>query len=209
MLNLLRGYLSVGLLVSFVFSVYAEDDPHAHHRHQMQQQAKTASEAKVSIPNVQLLTQHDTQVDLKKDVIGDDIAVVSFAYTTCTTICPVVTAIFSQVQDRLGDKLGKQVKLVTITVDPNRDTPARLLKYSKKHGAKDGWTWLTGKKDNVIKALNAFGAYTVNFEDHPAMILIGDGKSNTWYRYYGFSAPADIENKVNELLQHRQHASKG
>ena len=208
MQGFLRACLSAVLLASVVFFSHAEDDPHAHHRHHMQQQPKTASEAKVDIPNVQLVNQHDKQVDLKKDVIGDDIAVVSFAYTTCTTICPVVTAIFSQVQDRMGDKLGKQVKLVTITVDPNRDTPARLLKYSKKHGAKEGWSWLTGKKDNVIKALNAFGAYTVNFEDHPAMILIGDGKSNTWYRYYGFSAPADIENKVNELIQHRQHASK-
>lgn len=209
MRNVLRALLTVGFLAGVVTCGHAEDDPHAHHRHQMQQQPKTASEAKVDIPNVQLLDQHDKQVDLKTDVIGEDIAVVSFAYTTCTTICPVVTAIFSQVQDRLGDKLGKQVKLVTITVDPNRDTPARLLKYSKKHGAKDGWSWLTGKKDNVIKALNAFGAYTVNFEDHPAMILIGDGKSNTWYRYYGFSAPDDIENKVNELLQRRQHANKG
>ena len=99
--------------------------------------------------------------------------------------------------------LGKDVTLVTITVDPTRDTPHRLLDYSKKYNADSDWIWLTGNKKDVDKALSAFGAYTPNFEDHPAMLLIGDESRSQWYRYYGFPAPQDIERKVNELLSNR------
>ena len=191
-------------LLSLPFTLAAESDPHAHHRQQMQSKPAPASLASVQLPDNLLLDQHGAEVSLKKDVIGGRIAVVSFAYTTCTTVCPVVSAIFSQVNKRLGDMMGKEVVLVTITVDPNRDTPQRLLNYSQKFAAGKGWSWLTGKQEDVIAALNAFGAYTVNFEDHPAMILIGDAVQNRWYRHYGFSSPEDIEHQVHELLQSRK-----
>lgn len=185
-------------------AVIAADDPHAHHRHHTSVKPKQAEMAKVTLSSVALLNQYGEKVTLKDEVIGNRIAVVSFAYTTCTTVCPVVSAIFSQVYKKLNDSMGKDVELVTITVDPNRDTPARLLAYAKKHGGGKGWSWLTGDKDNVTAALTAFGAYTVNFEDHPAMILIGDAQQNRWYRYYGFSSPEDIASKVKELLQQRK-----
>ena len=185
-------------------AVVAVDDPHAHHRQHTSDKPIQANMAKVTLPGVELLNQYGEKVSLKDNVIGKRIAVVSFAYTTCTTVCPVVSAIFSQVYKRLNGKMGKDVELVTITVDPNRDTSARLLAYSKKHGSGNGWSWLTGKKDNVIQTLTAFGAYSVNFEDHPAMILIGDAQQNRWYRYYGFLSPDEIEIKVNELLRLRK-----
>ncbi|MDH5179974.1 MAG: SCO family protein [Gammaproteobacteria bacterium] len=182
----------------------AEDDPHAHHRQHAKQKVESAALATVNLSNTSLVNQHGKTVGLKDDVIGKRIAVVTFAYTTCTTVCPVVSAIFSQVNKKLAGHVGKDVELVTITVDPNRDTPARLLAYSKKHGAGDGWSWLTGKKDNVIQALNTFGAYTVNFEDHPAMVLVGDAENNKWYRFYGFASPDVIADKVRELLKQRK-----
>lgn len=181
----------------------ATDDPHAHHRMQMSAEPAQVGMAKVTLPDIPLLNQYGEEVNIKDDVIGGRIAVVSFAYTTCTTVCPVVSAIFSQVQDRLDGLMGEEVELVTITVDPNRDTPARLLAYSKKFDAAEGWSWLTGEKDHVTTTLTAFGAYTVNFEDHPAMIMVGDAEQNRWYRYYGFSSPDEIEGKVKELLQQR------
>jgi protein SCO1/2 len=90
-----------------------------------------------------------------------------------------------------------------LTVDPTRDTPYRLLSYAKKYNAKKGWHWLTGDKKLVDKVLKTFGAYTPLFEDHPAMVLIGDETKSEWYRYYGFPAPEVIQAKVDELLLHR------
>lgn len=198
------GLSAVLGLILFVSSTsMAADDPHAHHRNQMSDKPVQAGMAKVTLADIPLLNQHGQKVSIKDDVIGERIAIVSFAYTTCTTVCPVVSAIFSQVYNRLDGLMGKDVELVTITVDPNRDTPARLLAYSKKYEAGAGWSWLTGEKDNVTRTLALFGAYTVNFEDHPAMILVGDAKQNRWYRYYGFTSPDEIEGKVKELLRQR------
>lgn len=98
---------------------------------------------------------------------------VNFVYTGCTTVCPVTSSIFSMLQQHLGERMGKEVALVTITVDPSRETPHRLLNYSQNSNPGAAWNWLTGDKGSVDQALHAFGAYTPNFEDHPAMLKIG------------------------------------
>ena len=82
--------------------------------------------------------------------VGDRIVVINFAYTTCTTVCPVSSASLAQVQGQLGDRIGRDVGLVTVTVDPLRDTLARLKAYAGSVGAGAGWTWLTGPKPQVL-----------------------------------------------------------
>lgn len=190
-----------------------DTDPHAHHRQMMQQDAKLESKANsadVQIPDVNLLTQHGDTVNLRSDVVGDRIVVIDFVYTTCTTICPVLSAILGQVQRQLADRLGKEVMLVSLTVDPLRDTPARLKAYSEKHHAGDGWLWLTGNKQAVDGVLQEFGVYTPNFEDHPSTILVGDGSTGDWSRFIGFPGAGQLMNKINEFSAARtlQSASK-
>ena len=207
------------ILASLVFIAPAvladgqDPDPHAHHKQMMQkagEQGSNANSADVSIPDVSLITQHGDTVNLRSDVVGDRIVVIDFVYTTCTTICPVLSAILGQVQGQLGDRLGKDVMLVSLTVDPLRDTPARLKAYSEKHRAGDGWLWLTGNKQAVDDALQQLGVYTPNFEDHPSTILVGDGSSGEWSRFIGFPGAGKLMDKINELSAARtmQSASK-
>ena len=182
------------------------DDAHAEHRQMTQSDANEAATAEIEIAEgFTLLNQHGESVDLRRDIIGDRIAVVDFVYTSCTTVCPVVSTIFSQVQERLGDLLEKDVALVTLTVDPARDTPHRLMSYSKNFQPGPNWSWLTGEKRIMDKVLTDLGAYTPLYEDHPAMVLIGDENNSEWYRLYGFPAPDKIESRVREMLAHRQH----
>jgi protein SCO1/2 len=179
-------------------------DPHAHHKQAAAAQEQSTM-ARVDMPDsASLLNQFGEPVNFPADVIGDRVAVVNFVYTHCTTVCPVTSSIFSMVQQHLGEQVGKDVALVTITVDPVRDSPQRLLGFSKSFNPGAGWSWLTGEKRNVDRVLDAFGAYTVSFEDHPAMVLIGDESRGTWYRLYGFPAPEAIESRVRELLQDRE-----
>jgi cytochrome oxidase Cu insertion factor (SCO1/SenC/PrrC family) len=126
-----------------------------------------------------------------------------FVYTTCTTICPVLSALFTQVQSQLGDAVGDEVTLVSMSVDPVRDTPQRLKAYSAKHRAGEGWLWLTGEKGDVEDVLTGLGAYTPSFEDHPSMVLIGDGRTGEWKRLFGFPKPDRIVQIVNELREQR------
>jgi len=180
-----------------------EDDLHAQHKTSGASAAKVAM-AEIDLPDgLSMLNQFGNKVALREDVIGNKIVVIDFVYTTCTTVCPVVSTILSMVQNRLIERMDKDIELITITVDPTRDTPHRLLSYSKNFNPGAGWSWLTGSKKNVDKALSAMGAYTPNFEDHPAMVLIGDDSKSEWYRFYGFPTPGAIESKLMELLSNR------
>jgi len=180
-----------------------EDDKHVQHKKSAASAAKVAM-AEIDLPDgLSMLNQFGNKVDLREDVIGNKIVVIDFVYTTCTTVCPVVSSIFSMLQKRLGERMDKDITLITITVDPTRDTPHRLLSYSKNFNPGAGWSWLTGDKKTVDKALIALGAYTPNFEDHPAMVLIGDDSKSEWFRFYGFPAPDAIESKLMELLSNR------
>ena len=185
----------------------AEDDPHAHHRAMMNKPAEPAESTRVDLLDHVLLDQHGKEMKFISDVIGDRIVIMDFVYTSCTTVCPVISAVFGQVQNKLGDQLGDDVVLVSVSVDPVRDTPKRLKAYSATHKAKPGWIWLTGNKRTMDEVLNGLGAYSPNFEDHPAMVLVGDGRSGEWSRFFGFPSPDRLMDQVNTLQAARTVAA--
>jgi protein SCO1/2 len=183
----------------------ADEDPHAKHRAMMQQKSEPAAEStEIDLRNHMLVDQDGQELMFVSDVIGDNIVVMDFVYTTCTTICPVLSALFTQVQGKLGDAVGDEVMLVSMSVDPVRDTPQRLKAYSAKHRAGQGWLWLTGPKADVDDVLTGLGAYTSNFEDHPSMVLIGDGRTGEWTRLFGFPNPDRVVQIVNDLRERRR-----
>ena len=168
--------------------------------------AAAPSAAKVVLRGDPLLDQTGKRVRLADDVIGGRIAVVNFVFTTCTTVCPVTSATFQQLQGRLGAALGKEVVLISISVDPLSDTPERLHEYAGRYQARAGWTWLTGAKPNVDAVLKGFGAYTPNFEDHPSMVLVGD--AGGWTRFLGFPAVDQLLARVGDLRAARAQVGR-
>ncbi len=101
--------------------------------------------------------------------------------------------------------------MVSISVDPLRDTPARMKNYASNLGAGDGWLWLTGRRQTVTEVLVEFGAYTPNIAEHPSMVLVGDGQSGQWARFIGFPAADQIIKKVDEFsaarMAHLSHTA--
>jgi protein SCO1 len=194
------------ILFCFVFGATALLPARAHdtHSHGAAPAAALGS-AKVVLSDKPVLDQTGRIVRVAHDVIGERIAVVNFVYTTCTTVCPVTSATFAQLQARLGAALGKEVVLISISVDPLRDTPERLREYAARHGARAGWTWLTGAKREVDDVLKGFGAYTPNFEDHPAMVLVG-GARGGWTRFFGFPSVDELLARVDAARRARSWA---
>jgi protein SCO1/2 len=166
--------------------------------------ATTDSSARVEVPDVELVDQDGHAVRVRSLLLSGKPVVVSFVFTTCTTICPMLSTIVSRVQKDLGDRAGREVSIVSITVDPGRDTPARLRAYAARHNAGPGWTWLTGGRGQVEQVLRGMGAYTPNFADHPPMVLVGDGQGG-WTRLNGFPSQAAIVARVDAY----QGASQG
>lgn len=204
--------LALSLATALPAHAHGKDEAgHEHHRNHghPQAQAATAGESlRVDLPDLALTDQSGASRKLASEVIGDHIVVMDFVYTSCTTVCPVVSAIMAEVQARLGERAGGDVRLVSMTVDPLRDTPARLRDFAARHGAGKQWTWLTGRPAEINAVLKALGTYTPNFEDHPSVVMVGDGRSGRWSRYYGFPDPARLLAQVGELTAARAQAGE-
>lgn len=163
-----------------------------------------ARKVEVKLHDLEMLDQDGRKVRFRSDVVGDRIVVIDTFFTTCGLICPILSAIFADLQEQLGDRLGKEVALVSITVDPNTDIPPRLKEYAGTWEARPGWVFLTGQKQGVDRVLDGLGFYSADFAAHPAAFLVGDGKSGKWTRFYGFASPEQILGKVNELSDDRR-----
>ncbi|MCY1544875.1 hypothetical protein D9M68_807850 [compost metagenome] len=130
-----------------------------------------------------------------------------FVYTSCTTVCPVISAIMQKLQTQLGERAGREVQLISLSIDPLRDTPERLHEYAGRFGAGSGWRWLTGSSEAVSETLKGLGTWTANYEEHPPLIMVGDGRTQQWTRFYGFTDPAVLMARVDELSAAREHTA--
>lgn len=208
-MRLIRSAVLLPFLVAPGGAAFAADDPHAHHRHAAPAVSPGAEAVvRLKFPDASLVDADGQRRALASDVLGDRLVVMNFVYTSCTTVCPVVSAVFARLQDRLGPRLGPEVRLVSLSVDPARDTPEVLKAYSARHGARPDWVWLTGRADAVDGVLKAAGTWTPNFADHPAVTLIGDAKSGEWTRLYGFPSADEILDRLAALAAGRPPAAQ-
>ena len=111
-------------------------------------------------PNVELTTQDGKKVKFYDDLIRGKIMVIDLIYTHCVDSCPLETARLVQVQKILGDRVGKEIFFYSITIDPKRDTPEVLKAYAEKYHVGLGWTFLTGKKQDIDLISKKIGLYT-------------------------------------------------
>jgi protein SCO1/2 len=163
-----------------------------------------AKPVEVTLHDLELLDQDGRKVRFASDVVDDKIVVIDTFFTTCGLICPIVSAIYADVQEQLGDRLGREVVLVSISVDPNTDIPPRLKEFAGTWDAKPGWVFLTGQQRTVERVLEGLGLYSADFTAHPAAFLVGDGKSGGWTRFYGFATPEQIMDRIDGLSARRQ-----
>lgn len=153
---------------------------------------------KMNIPDVELLDQSGRKINFYTDLVKGRKVVINFIFTTCTTICPPLGATFARVQKELGDKAGRDVRLISISVDPATDTPERLRAWGAKFHAGAGWTFVTGNKPQVDELLRALGASSARREDHTPTILIGNDATGAWTRTYGLAKTSEIIRLIEE-----------
>lgn len=165
-------------------------------------QAKTgnAHQTNIVLPDIIVLDSRNHEHRLL-DLLQNQIAVVNFVFTSCTTICPVLSATMQAIEKRLQDQLGKNIILISISVDPARDTPEKLRMHAEKLGAGQHWYWLTGKPSEVNRLLKAFGIPTGRPEDHPPIILAGHADTDSWLRWVGIPSPEAVVEAINELTR--------
>jgi cytochrome oxidase Cu insertion factor (SCO1/SenC/PrrC family) len=133
-------------------------------------------------PNLPVVNQNGETLKFYDDLIKDKIVIVMFIYTSCTDICPLTTARMTLIEDKLGPAIGRDIFIVSMTVDPEVDTPEKLKAYSKSFATGPGWTFVTGKPED-IRAINyRLGERSKILSDHRNEIVLGNDVTGEWQR---------------------------
>jgi len=165
--------------------------------------APASSPAQRYFSDVELIDQDGRKLRFYSDVLKNKIVVINAFFTTCTSVCPPMNRNFERMQEALGERLGKDVFLVSISVDPETDTPARLKEYGRRFHARPGWLFLTGKKENVDWALYKLGQYVETKDDHTNIFIIGNEPKGLWKKAFGLAKPDELIKILDDVINDR------
>ena len=156
------------------------------------------------IPDTPVYDQDGRKLNFYTDLVKGRTVAINFIFTTCTTICPPMTATFRRVQQELGARAGRDVYLISVSVDPVTDVPERLHAFAAKFKAGPGWTFVTGTQPDISVLLKSLGAFVADKNDHTALILIGNESRADWVRTYGLTAPGTLVKMISEAATEKQ-----
>jgi protein SCO1/2 len=161
-------------------------------------------------PNVELITQDGKRVHFYDDLIKGKIVAIDLIYTTCEYACPLETARMVQVQKKLGNRVGQDIFFYSISIDPERDTPAVLKAYMEKFHVGPGWLFLTGKKQDIDFLIRRLGVYRdrdakANADGHVPHLLIGNEATNQWIRGSALDNPNFQARMIGDFLDNFKH----
>jgi cytochrome oxidase Cu insertion factor (SCO1/SenC/PrrC family) len=190
----------------------AQPPAHVHHHDAAsataaEPEAPPSGPTKVAIPDVVVLDQNNNKVHFYSDLIKGRTVAVNFIFTTCTTICPPLTANFAKVQKTLLEKGKTDVRLISVSVDPEGDTPEKMKSYAELFHAQPGWTFVTGARSDLEQIWRAFSVTSSIKQDHPATVVIGNDSSHTWTYASGLTSAGKLVTAVESVLESKGAAA--
>lgn len=157
------------------------------------------STAAYRVPDVKLVRQDGTTTTLEQEMSDGRPVVLNFIFTSCEAICPMMTHIFAEFQKKLGAE-SSHVHLMSISIDPEQDTPERLREYAQRFHAGPGWTFYTGTEAASVTAQKAFNVFRGEKMDHTAVTLLRAAPGVSWQRLDGFATPDDLIQRYHAML---------
>ena len=147
------------------------------------------------LPNVELITQDNQKVHFYTDLVKNRRVVIQFMFARCKDVCPVITHHLVEVQRLLKGRVGSDIFFYSITLSPEEDTERDLKAYAKMHGVGPGWTFLTGKPDDILLLRKSLGFFYNNPKEdadrnnHSGMIVVGTEPLMRWTMCEGGANP--------------------
>lgn len=152
---------------------------------------------------ITLTDQDGRRVVLTDLMKGRTVVLYSF-FAHCTGSCPVMAHSLTELQPRFADRLGKDLAFVSITVDPENDTPAKLKEYASRNFAKKGWTFLTGSREEIDAALRKLGQWVPSREEHLNVMLIGNDATGLWMKAQGRAKTSDLGDVIQKVVDDKK-----
>ena len=150
--------------------------------------------------DVELINQNGEKMRFYSDLLQGKVVIINSFFATCQGSCLPLNQNLAKVQAALGDRLGKDVYIVSISVDPTVDTPPNLKAYAKKLQARPGWFFLTGSKENVDFALKKIGQFVDDKQDHLNIFIIGNERTGLWKKAFGLAKSEELVKVVDSVV---------
>lgn len=163
--------------------------------------AKPAAEAPAPprVPDVDCLDQNGKKLRFHTDLVKGKVVVISFIFTSCKYMCTIVGEGVARLQAALGERVGRDVHLVSVSIDPVTDTPEKLKAWAARLRAKDGWTLVTGEKAEIDRLLKVLTGGASGPRTHSPLLLIGNEAKNLWDEAYAFENPARLIQLIDRV----------
>lgn len=136
--------------------------------------------------NIALRTQHGEEVRFYDDLVKDKVVIINLMYTQCPKICPGTTANLTRLHDLFGERMGRDLFLLSLTIDPEVDDPAQLKRYWEAFGSRPGWLYLTGDYDEIDELRHQLGVYDpdpivdADKTQHSGIVTFGNDRTDRW-----------------------------
>ncbi len=147
------------------------------------------------LPNVELITQDNQKVHFYTDLVKDRRVVIQFMFTRCKDVCPIITHNLVEVQRLLKGRVGSDIFIYSISLSPEEDSPRDLKGYARMHGVGPGWTFLTGKPDDILLLRKSLGFFyndpkeDADRNNHSGMLVVGTEPLMRWAMCQGGANP--------------------
>lgn len=166
------------------------------------------SPAKNYFTDVVLVNQNGQKMRFYSDLLQGKVVIINSFFATCAGSCLPLTRNLEKVQQALGERMGKEVHILSISVDPTVDTPASLKAYAKKLNAGPGWYFLTGDKESVDFALKKIGHFVDSKESHLNIFIIANERTGLWKKAFGLAKSEELVKVVESVLTDQIPAPK-
>lgn len=152
-----------------------------------------------AIPDVMLTDYDNHSIRLRDLLASSDPVMMNFIFTTCSTICPVTTKVLSEVSARLGSD-SRRLRMISISIDPENDTPLQLKAYARSFEAGERWKFLTGNTQDVKTVLMALESYRGDKMNHEPVTLMRQASAKVWVRIDGFATPDELVREFGKVV---------
>lgn len=152
----------------------------------------------LTVPDADVVNQSGRRLRFNRDVIKGRVAIITGFFTTCTSMCPITQENLSRVAKLMCERMGKDVVIVSVSVDANNDTPERMKAWGEKFHIGPGWTLISGNKAEVDGLLKSLGLYVEIPQRHQSAIIIGNEKAG-WTRASSWASPQKLVKLIDDL----------
>ena len=166
--------------------------------------AAAEDKARKFFTDLEVIDQNGKHLRFYSDVLKGRVVLISFIFTNCQDACPMVAQKLKQTRSLMVDSIRDDVWFITLSVDPERDTPEAMKEFARKQKLDESrWIFLTGDKPNIDTLISKLGQYSPSIEAHTTLMLAGNTLTRHWSRVVPMTPPAGIAQQMRALVEEK------